>query len=73
MATGAQSEKGYGIPRRDPGNNPSTMGIQMSDYDIWRLQTPEEFFGAVELTCEECGDDFDSYDPDRTQCQDCDE
>ena len=49
------------------------MGIQMSDYDIWRLQTPEEFFGAVELTCEECGDDFDSYDPDRTQCQDCDE
>ena len=40
-------------------------------YDTWKLQTPEEYFGAVTMTCEECGDDFDSYDHDREHCEHC--
>ena len=40
-------------------------------YDTWKLQTPEEYFGAITLTCAECGDDFDTYDEDDEVCNTC--
>ena len=42
-------------------------------YDTWKLQTPEEYFGAVMLRCEQCGDDFDTYRDEDLICQQCEE
>ena len=42
-------------------------------YDTWKLQTPEEYFGAVMLRCEQCGDDFDTYRDEDLICQECEE
>lgn len=42
-------------------------------YDSWKLQTPEQYNGAIELRCKECDDDFSSYDHERIICQICEE
>jgi exosome complex RNA-binding protein Csl4 len=43
----------------------------MMSYDTWKLSTPEEHYGVIVLTCADCGDPFDSYDPDATSCPTC--
>lgn len=42
------------------------------DYDSWKLQTPEEFYGPPkEIHCIKCGDFFESYDDLRRLCEPC--
>jgi exosome complex RNA-binding protein Csl4 len=42
-------------------------------YDTWKLQTPEEYFGAISKRCTKCDDFFETYREEDSICQLCEE
>ena len=42
-------------------------------YDTWKLQTPEEYFGAIGKRCTECDDFFETYREEDSICPECEE